>query len=126
MNLFNIKVKRSTMLEVILVNFRCHRNQTYRFSPGLNLIDGTSGNGKSTILEAIHFCLIGKARNVCTRGEKKCSVTLLWNGFTIQRTRGPSRLTIQPLGLEDDAAQEYLYQLIGGQNFELTSYMIQK
>jgi DNA repair exonuclease SbcCD ATPase subunit len=114
------------MLEVILVNFRCHRNQSYRFSPGLNLIDGTSGNGKSTILEAIHFCLIGKARNVCTRGEKKCSVTLLWNGFTIQRTRGPSRLTIQPLGLEDDAAQEYLYQLIGGQNFELTSYMIQK
>ena len=114
------------MLEVILSNFRCHRKQSFRFSPGLNLIDGTSGNGKSTILEAIHYCLIGKTRNVCTRGEKKCSVTLIWNGLTIQRTKLPSRLTVQPLGLEDDAAQAYIYQLIGGEDFELTSYMLQK
>ena len=114
------------MLEVILSNFRCHRKQSFRFSPGLNLIDGTSGNGKSTILEAIHYCLIGKTRNVCTRGEKKCSVTLMWNGLTIQRTKLPSRLTVQPLGLEDDAAQAYIYQLIGGEDFELTSYMLQK
>lgn len=114
------------MFTVKLVNFRCHREKTFEFATGLNLIDGSSGKGKTTILEAIHFCLIGKHRNVVTRGEKKCSVTLSFNGITIQRTKSPNRLTIQPIGLEDDAAQEYIFQLIGGEDFELTSYMLQK
>jgi DNA repair exonuclease SbcCD ATPase subunit len=114
------------MFTVKLVNFRCHREKSFEFATGLNLIDGSSGKGKTTILEAIHFCLIGKHRNVVTRGEKKCSVTLSFNGITIQRTKSPNRLTIQPIGLEDDAAQEYIFQLIGGEDFELTSYMLQK
>lgn len=114
------------MLTVKLFNFRCHREKTFTFSNGLNLIDGSSGQGKTTILEAIHFCLIGKHRNVVSRGEKKCSVTLEFNGMTIQRTKSPNRLTIQPNGLEDDAAQAYIHQLIGGEDFELTSYMLQK
>lgn len=113
-------------MEIHLQNFRCHRDKTFVFHSGLNLIDGTSGQGKSTILEAIHYVLIGKNRNICTRGEKKCSVTLRWNDLVIQRTKLPSRLTIHPLGLEDDAAQQYIYKIIGGEDFELTSYMLQK
>jgi DNA repair exonuclease SbcCD ATPase subunit len=113
-------------MEIRLQNFRCHRDRTFVFHRGLNLIDGSSGVGKSTILEAIHYLLVGKTRNVCTRGEKKCAVTMRWNDLVIQRTKMPTRLTIQPLGLEDDAAQAHLFSLIGGEEFELTSYMLQK
>lgn len=113
-------------MEIRLQNFRCHRDRTFTFHRGLNLIDGSSGVGKSTILEAIHYLLVGKTRNVCTRGEKKCAVTMRWNDLVIQRTKMPTRLTIQPLGLEDDAAQAHLFSLIGGEEFELTSYMLQK
>lgn len=116
-------------MNVHLSNFRCHRNQTFTFSPGLNLIEGKSGQGKTTILDAISWCLLGKQRNVLTRGEKKCSVVLNIDGYQITRTKTPSRLLIAfPSGetLEDDAAQHYVHRLIGGEHFELTSYMLQK
>ena len=120
-------------MNVTLTNFRCHRHQTFTFASGLNLIEGKSGQGKTTILDAISWCLLGKQRNVLTRGEKKCSVVLNLTTpeglLSLTRTKLPSRLTVSlPDGrmLEDDAAQEYVYQLIGGENFELTSYMLQK
>ncbi len=120
-------------MNVTLTNFRCHRHQTFTFASGLNLIEGKSGQGKTTILDAISWCLLGKQRNVLTRGEKKCSVMLNLSTpqglLSLTRTKLPSRLVISlPDGrmLEDDAAQEYVYQLIGGENFELTSYMLQK
>jgi DNA repair exonuclease SbcCD ATPase subunit len=116
-------------MNVQLSNFRCHRKQTFTFSPGLNLIEGKSGMGKTTILDAISWCLLGKIRNVVTRGEKKCSVTLHLDGLQITRTKLPGRLLILfPDGrqLEDDAAQHHIYSLIGGEHFELTSYMLQK
>lgn len=120
-------------MNVTLSNFRCHRHQTFTFASGLNLIEGKSGQGKTTILDAISWCLLGKQRNVLTRGEKKCSVVVNLNTpqglLTLTRTKLPSRLVVSlPDGrmLEDDAAQEYIFTLIGGENFELTSYMLQK
>lgn len=120
-------------MNVTLSNFRCHRHQTFTFASGLNLIEGKSGQGKTTILDAISWCLLGKQRNVLTRGEKKCSVvvnlTTSEGLLTLTRTKLPSRLVVSlPDGrmLEDDAAQEYIFTLIGGENFELTSYMLQK
>ena len=120
-------------MNVTLSNFRCHRHQTFTFASGLNLIEGRSGQGKTTILDAVSWCLLGKQRNVLTRGEKKCSVTLDLatpaGALSITRTKLPSRLVVSLPDqhmLEDDAAQQYVYQLIGGENFELTSYMLQK
>ena len=116
-------------MNIHLSNFRCHRSQTFTFSSGLNLIEGKSGQGKTTILDAISWCLLGKQRNVLTRGEKKCSATLNIDGYSITRTKLPSRVTLSiPTGetLEDDVAQQYIYRIIGGEHFELTSYMLQK
>jgi len=144
-------------MNIQLSNFRCHRDAQFSFSPGLNLIEGQSGRGKTTILDALSWCLLGKQRNVVTRGEKKCSVTLRLTsgphaGTSITRTKLPSRVVVttkeatlgatreatligsrqETLGsslcssLEDDAAQQYIYRLIGGEHFELTSYMLQK
>jgi DNA repair exonuclease SbcCD ATPase subunit len=127
-------------MNIQLTNFRCHRDAQFSFSPGLNLIEGQSGRGKTTILDALSWCLLGKQRNVVTRGEKKCSVTLRLTsgphaGTSITRTKLPSRVVVTTKEatledanrfLEDDAAQEYIYQLIGGEHFELTSYMLQK
>jgi DNA repair exonuclease SbcCD ATPase subunit len=49
--------------------------------------------------------------------------------LTITRTKLPSRVTVSLPNLtllEDDAAQYYIHRLIGGEHFELTSYMLQK
>lgn len=114
-------------MELRLVNFRCYREKTFVFPKGVLLIDGPSGKGKTTILNAIKYALFGKVTQISTYGEKKTSVTLIYNEIKIVRTNVPSRLllTYSDKTMEDDAAQEYIYQLFGRQ-FELTSYMVQK
>jgi DNA repair exonuclease SbcCD ATPase subunit len=114
-------------MELRLLNFRCYRDKTFVFPKGVLLIDGPSGKGKTTILTAIKYALFGKVTQISTYGEKKTSVTLLYNGIKVVRTNVPSRLLVSygDKMVEDDAAQEYIYQLFGRQ-FELTSYMVQK
>lgn len=46
--------------ELTLRNFRCHRSLTVKFGPGINGIVGENGAGKSSILEAIQFAMIGE------------------------------------------------------------------
>jgi len=47
------------MLQTLtLRHFRCFQKQTFNFSPGLNILFGSNGSGKSSVLEAIFFsCL---------------------------------------------------------------------
>lgn len=43
-----------------LKNFKSHTDQKIEFTPGLNLISGNLGSGKTSILEAIRFATLGK------------------------------------------------------------------
>ncbi len=47
------------IISVELKNFCQHADKLVEFSPGLNAIVGSNGAGKSTILNAIGFCLTG-------------------------------------------------------------------
>lgn len=49
---------RITRLE--LTNFKCFRHREFTFSPDINTIRGRNGVGKTTIADAILFCLFGK------------------------------------------------------------------
>ena len=40
-----------------LINFKSHANTTLDFNPGISLIVGENGAGKSSIFEAISFAL---------------------------------------------------------------------
>ena len=48
-----------TKLEI--VNFRNYEKQTVSFDNGLNVILGANAQGKTNLVEAIHFCSIGKS-----------------------------------------------------------------
>lgn len=49
--------------KIIIENFRCIREMTWLPSPGVNCLIGPGDSGKSTILDAIDFCL-GARRNL--------------------------------------------------------------
>lgn len=51
----NIKIQR---LE--LTNFKCFRHKEFAFSSGVNIVRGRNGVGKTTISDAIMWCLFGK------------------------------------------------------------------
>lgn len=56
------------MIQVKLLNFRKWHDILFTFENGITKISGESGMGKSTIFEAIYWCLYGKIRAVKSKG----------------------------------------------------------
>ncbi|MEA4900250.1 DNA replication/repair protein RecF [Desulfitobacterium sp.] len=56
-----------------LQNFRNYKDEKVLFSPGINVLQGQNGQGKTNILEAIYYLLTGKSYRV--RKEKEL---ILW------------------------------------------------
>lgn len=46
---------------IYLHHFRCYREASYTFSPGINVIFGPNARGKTSLLEAIHFLMTGRS-----------------------------------------------------------------
>ena len=119
-------------MQVELQNFRCWKKQSFQFNDkGIILINGTSGSGKSSILNAIFFAITGIGSKIVSYGEKKCCVKLSFNDSDIKeitRTKSPCRLTVKLKDnsiYEDDEAQKIIDKYFGN-NFQQTSYMTQK
>ena len=119
-------------MQVELQNFRCWKKQSFHFNDkGIILINGTSGSGKSSILNAIFFAITGTGSKIVSYGEKKCCVKILFNDSHIKeiiRTKSPCRLTVKlndDIVYEDDEAQKIIDKHFGN-NFQQTSYMTQK
>jgi len=110
-----------------LTNFRCWENKTFTFSEkGVLLLSGISGKGKSTILNAILWCVTGSMKNISTAGKDATSVIFEIDHMIITRTKKPSRLTIKKDNLlyEDDEAQALIDQTLG-KEFKNISYIDQ-
>lgn len=93
-----------------LHGFRCHEDASYHFNEGqLHLLQGRSGAGKSTIFQALTWCLYGSLRNVANyqNPNARMSVEVEWKGATILRQRSPNflRLTVDGCTYEGDTAQ---------------------
>jgi len=140
-------------MQVEIQNFRCWKRHSVAFKDkGIILLNGTSGSGKSSILNSIFFAITGIGNKIQSYGEKKCSVKLTFEkGFIkeITRTKGPGRLTVKIKSkhyddihednnddinnnnednyetLEDEEGQK-LIDSVYGTNFQQTSYMTQK
>ncbi len=115
-------------MKLRLENFRCYKSREIETADeGLLLLNGASGKGKSTLLNAIQFAVTGEGKNVFSFGTNKCKVELEIGDMTICRTRHPNRLTLV-LGsgqmLEDAAAQAVIDRCFG-QYFNQTSYIMQ-
>jgi DNA repair exonuclease SbcCD ATPase subunit len=116
-------------MDLTLVHFRCYRNRTFHIPAGVVLVDGPSGTGKTTLLLAIKYALFGTVKSITSFGEKKTSVELRYQGYTVIRTSIPSRLIVRTpdAEYEDDAAQAILNRWVGSPDqFDATSYMMQK
>ena len=122
-------------LILTLKNFGCYRNETtFNFTHGLSLLTGTSGVGKTTILDGIAFALYGeqKYRRI-SWGEENCKVTLTYEGRTISRTKMRRGETITGLILTDNTTKNTYNNKIAqdlidneyGTHFDITSYITQ-
>jgi DNA repair exonuclease SbcCD ATPase subunit len=95
-------------MRLILNGFRCHSQAEFTLQSGsLTLIKGPSGIGKSTLCQAILWCLYGHMNHVYNHtNQTKCSVTLEFDTlpilgpgmWTIYRQKRPElfRITHQP------------------------------
>ena len=84
-------------MRIIIRGFKCHLNLDLIFNDGqMTLVKGPSGVGKSSIIQAILWCLYGNMRNIYnnTKVTKDLSVTLEMAGMVIFRKKNPELLTV--------------------------------
>jgi len=118
-------------MQVLINNFRGVEKAEYKFNDQLILINGPSGIGKSTIFNAITWCLYGNLRNVDPYGTIKPKVCVIIKGLaslTITRKKNPGLLKVIREGkeYEDDVAQELIDSTIGPLDlWNITTYIPQ-
>lgn len=101
-------------MKVIMKNFGCYENKTFKFSDNFILFSGQNGTGKSTVFKAICYALYGKCKNV-KYGTTSCRVDVKIDDFIVSRTSKPVRLTYTCEGIEyqDDKAQGMIENRMG-------------
>ena len=82
--------------KLILENWKKHEFLELDFSKGVNVIVGEMGTGKSSILQAINYCLFGnfnelKSREIKTddlimNGKDECNIKLYFDEYIIERS----------------------------------------
>lgn len=120
-------------MKIKIQGFRCHVDSEYKVNDGkLILLKGSSGSGKTTILQAIYWCLFGGLKNVYNNNgaTAKCGVTLEFSKFVVYRQKKPEllRLTIKKTGdsYEDDVAQKIIDQTFGNKDLWMSCSYIQQ
>lgn len=117
-------------MELHIQNFRSIIDRTITLpESGTVSITGTSGAGKSTILNAIHFVLYGAKQNVAPKDENvSTKVTLKFKDVTVTRKKKPNRLQVKrgDHQYEDDNAQAVIIEVFGAEQiFDIASYIRQ-
>jgi DNA repair exonuclease SbcCD ATPase subunit len=114
-------------MRIILKNFKCwvEKDLTLK-DDGIILLSAKSGKGKSSILDAIFFCLFDGGSKLVTHSKTNCSVTLIIDDMTITRTKRPNHLSlVSDKGeFEDDIAQSIIDNHFGSL-FDVVSYVKQ-
>jgi DNA repair protein SbcC/Rad50 len=104
-------------MQVKLNNFRSHSNSIYNIpNQNLILVKGVSGAGKSTIFQAIYWCLYGSLQHVFNNSNpSRCSVELKLNNISIYRQKKPELLKVLYEGKEyEDAVGQGIIDNIYG------------
>lgn len=121
-------------MRLILTRFRKYEYREFEFQDtGIVLLQGNSGAGKSTILNAILFVLYGKVRKPAHYGCDSCMVELYVNNentnLYIQRKHKPNVLHVKYNDKEydDECAQSVINSIYNNYDrFLVSSYIRQK
>jgi len=103
-------------MKVIIENFKCWERYEVEFRDGVNLVSGKSGAGKTSILDAIKFCLFGSSgKRIQKYKSTSCRVTIHYQHIVISRTRAPNRLVLTKNNqeYEDHSAQGIINDIFG-------------
>jgi len=75
--------------KIELKNFQSHKNSILEFTNGINIISGSSNNGKSSIIKAINFVINNepKGTDIITYNEKECKVKLEIDDNIIEKVK---------------------------------------
>ena len=119
-------------MHVKIIGFKIHIDVDFIFNNNeMTLLKGSSGAGKSTILQSIYWALYGNMRSIYNNSgiTKNLSVTLSLPGITIIRKKNPELLTVDIGGniYEDLVAQNVIEDLYGNRElWKACSYIEQK
>ena len=107
-------------MKIKIQGFRCNIDNEYEFENGkLTLLKGESGIGKSTIFQAIYWCLFGNLRNIKsnTTNIKRSNVIIEYDecNLIINRINNPCLLTVLYGNqvYENDVAQDIIKNYFG-------------
>ena len=90
--LINLQIENVALIEKTEIHFQ----------PGLNILTGETGAGKSMLIDSLHFALGGRFdRDFVRQGEKQAQVSAL---FITQNEELVSRLLEKGIALEEDGA----------------------
>lgn len=109
-------------MEVTIVNFKCWENLTVTFqTEGITLLRGNSGTGKSTILQAIYWCLYGKLNKIYPKGcETACTSVLISLPFmTIFRQRNKTDFYVEVMKTSKNGKSEKVRLVLEDARYEV-------
>lgn len=120
-------------MELKIENFRSIKKNSFYFEDGITLLHGESGKGKTTVLEAISWCLYGGGRNILPFNSKSkeknfVNVSIKLDNMLIYRSKPPDTVsvTVGDVVFVHDSAQKEIEKIFGTQNFwEASSYLKQ-
>lgn len=119
-------------MRLTLNNFRKWKDRTFDFGDGSVVkVSGESGAGKSTIFEAVYWCLYGRLQKIATKGMKSGTTevqmesTIDGVAHIVHRWGQKAvSLTIGDTTYEGDEAQSRINSIFGTHDlFLMTSYM---
>jgi DNA repair protein SbcC/Rad50 len=93
---------------VIIENFQAHKHSVFNFDKGLNLVVGSSNQGKTSLVRALSLVLYNQWDKSWTRvGSAFCKITLVMdNGVTVIREKG-EKVNKYLLQVPNAAPQEF-------------------
>ncbi len=93
-------------------NFKCWDEKTISFENGLTRLRGDSGSGKTTIFDAIFWCLYGGRTSSLNGNKKKTSVSIVTSEFAIVRSKPPEKIEVEifkgPYNLSGKDAEDWI------------------
>jgi DNA repair exonuclease SbcCD ATPase subunit len=125
-------------MRITIVRFKCFtQTVTYDFkSATLTLLDGPSGIGKSTIFEAINWCLFGNVQQIYPKSSASTAksqtcvmIEFPEVGLVMRRTKPPEliEITYQGAHYSGSEAQARIEEVFGKKDFfNSSSYVKQK